>query len=168
MKENVLSHQERLETLLNSMISNMILHRSGECSFTVSRTHKLAQDKPTLTCQIPIELLGFNNTTVVASDYCLRAFAPYIDALNSELYNRSRPDNENGRYYLYRPGGEVLVRNTAYFALCPQKNYENGKDNIIYLRARLGCAFVSACRYNCQKIGCANQSRCFAMTCRMP
>lgn len=102
-------------------------------SFKITNTNKLAQDKPTLTWNIPTEKLGFTNTTAVAADYCLRAFAPYIDAMNAELYNRSRPDNENGKYYLYHPGGEILTRNTTYFALCSQKDYENGSGNVVYL-----------------------------------
>ena len=67
--------------------------------------------------------------------YCidLRAFIPYIDELNAELYNRSRPDDENGKYYIYKPGGEVLVRNTAYFAFRPQKDYINGSGNTVCL-----------------------------------
>lgn len=96
-------------------------------------THKLTQDKPTLTYNINIEKLGVENTTIAVADYCLRMFATYIDALNAELYNRSRPDSENGKYYICRPGGEVLVRNTAYFALCPQKDYENGSGNTVYM-----------------------------------
>ncbi len=99
----------------------------------IEATHKLAQDKPTLTWQIPTDRLGFKNTSDAAADFCLRELAPYIDALNAELYNRSRPDNENGKYYLHRPGGEVLTRNTAFFALCPQKDYENGGGNTVYL-----------------------------------
>ena len=112
---------------------NYGIYYHNENALCIDTTHKLAQDKPTLTWQIPIEKLGFDNLTSVAADYCLRAFAPYIDALNRELYNRSRPDNENGRYYLYHPGGEILTRNTAYFALCPQKDYENGSGNTVYL-----------------------------------
>ncbi len=106
-------------------------HEKISCE--ISNTHKLAQSKPTLTWSIPIEELGFDTVTTAAADYCLRAFAPYIDELNAALYNRSRPDDENGKFYLYRPGGEVLVRNTAYFALCPQKDYENGSGNTVYL-----------------------------------
>ena len=59
-----------------------------------------------------------------AADFCLRSFARHIDDLNKTLFNRSRPDRENGRYYLYRPGGEVLLRNTAFFAVCPQRDYD--------------------------------------------
>ena len=106
----------------------------GNIGYKFEPTNKLAQDKPTVTLSIPIDLLGFDDLTLPATaDYCLRTFAPYIDALNADLFNRSRPDNENGKYYLYHPGGEVLVRNTAYFALCPQKDYENGSGNMVYL-----------------------------------
>ena len=105
----------------------------NDIALSIEATHKLAQDRPTLTWQIPLEQLDIENTSVAAADYCLRAFLPYIDELNAQLYNRSRPDNENGKYYLYSPGGEVLMRNTAYFALCPQKNYENGSGNTVYL-----------------------------------
>ncbi len=105
----------------------------GNVGFYITATHKLVQDKPTVTWNIPIEKLGVIHTSTAAADFCLRAFAPYIDELNAELYNRSRPDNENGKYYLYRPGGEVLVRNTAYFALCPHKDYENGGGSTVYV-----------------------------------
>ena len=106
----------------------------GDIGYKFESTNKLAQDKPTVTLNIPIDLLSFDVlTSPDAEDYCLRTFAPYIDALNADLFNRSRPDNENGKYYLYHPGGEVLVRNTAYFALCPQKGYENGSGSMVYL-----------------------------------
>ncbi len=102
-------------------------------SCSISMTHKLAQDKPTLVWRIPTELLGITEESPAAADFCLRAFAPFIDELNAALYNRSRPDDETGKYDLYRPGGEVLIRNTAYFALCPQKDYENGNGDRIFL-----------------------------------
>lgn len=111
----------------------------GDFAVTISATHKLAQDVPTLTWQIPAESIGVSPGTCTASaaeaaaDYCLRAFAPYVDTLNEALYHRARPDNENGKYYLCCPGGEVLLRNTAYFALCPQKDYENGTGTTVYL-----------------------------------
>jgi len=105
----------------------------GDIGYLFETTNKLSQDKPTVTFSIPVDLLGLDRLTAAAADYCLRSFAPYIDALNAALYNRSRPNNENGQYYLYRPGGEVLVRNTAYFALRPQKDYINGSGNTVYL-----------------------------------
>ena len=105
--------------------------------FDISTTHKLAQDKPTVVISIPCTTLGIDipdkSTESAEADYCLRAFNKYIDALNDELYNRSRPDNENGKYYMCTPGGEIIKRNTAYFALCPQKDYTNGSGSTVYL-----------------------------------
>jgi len=105
--------------------------------FDISTTHKLAQDKPTVVISIPCATLGIDipdkSTENVEADFCLRAFKKYIDELNAELYNRSRPDNENGKYYLCTPGGEIIKRNTAYFALCPQKDYTNGSGSTVYL-----------------------------------
>ena len=105
--------------------------------FDISITHKLAYDKPTVVISIPCTTLGIDipdkSTESVEADFCLRAFKKYIDELNDELYNRSRPDNENGKYYLCAPGGEVIKRNTAYFALCPQKDYTNGSGSTVYL-----------------------------------
>ena len=105
----------------------------GDISVLIETTHKNAKDMPTLTFMIPAERMGITKPSTAAADHCLRALAPYIDGLNEEIYNRSRPDKENGRYYLYRPGGEVVVRNTAYFSVCPQKDYENGGGATIYL-----------------------------------
>ena len=105
--------------------------------FDISVTHKLAQDKPTVVISIPCEKLGIGipDRTVenAEADFCLRAFKRYIDELNGGLYNRSRPDHENGKYYVCAPGGEVIKRNSAYFALCPQKDYENGAGSDVYL-----------------------------------
>ena len=105
--------------------------------FDISITHKLAYDKPTVVISIPCTTLGIDipdkSTESVEADFCLRAFKKYIDELNDELYNRSRPDNENGKYYLCAPGGEVIKRNTAYFALCPQKDYTNGSGSKVYI-----------------------------------
>ena len=105
--------------------------------FEITTTHKLAQDKPTVVISIPCEALGIDipdkSTESAEADFCLRAFKKYIDELNAELYNRSRPDNENGKYYLCVPGGEIIKRNAVYFALCPQKDYTNGSGSTVYL-----------------------------------
>ena len=114
-------------------------------SVEVSQTHKLAQDRPTLLWSIPTEKLGISDYTVAAADHCLRAFQKYIDELNEPLYNRSRPENENGKYHLYMPSGEVLVRNSAYFAICPQKDYENGSGDVAYLLPREQCPPPKVC-----------------------
>ncbi len=113
------------------------IYYNESVGFEISTTHKLAQDKPTVVISIPCTTLGMElpdkSTENVESDYCLRAFQTYVDELNAELCNRSRPDNENGKYYLCAPGGEVIKRNTAYFALCPQKDYTNGSGSKVYL-----------------------------------
>ena len=115
------------------------IYYNEDIGFKITGTHKLAQDKPTVTINIPIEMLSMEEdtlqsyTSAAAADHCLRKFAPYIDGLNAELYNRSRPDSENGKYYLYRPGGEVLCRNTAYFAPCPQRDYDYLSKNKVIL-----------------------------------
>lgn len=113
---------------------------NDDISFELSRTNKLVPDKPTVTVAIPAEKLRIDEQRIeseamrkAAADFCLRAIKPYFDALNAELYNRSRPDSENGRYYIHAPGGEVLTRNTAYFALCPRKDYVNGSGSSVYL-----------------------------------
>lgn len=105
----------------------------GDISVLIETTHKNAKDTPTLTFMIPAHRLGITESSAAAADHCLRALAPYIDSLNDGIYNRSRPDKENGKYYLYRPGGEVVIRNTSYFSVCPQKDYENGGGDTIYL-----------------------------------
>ncbi len=104
-----------------------------DIGYRIERTHKLAQDKPTITVSIPVKHLGITETSVAGADYCLRAFLPYIDELNEPLYNRNRPDSEKGKYYCYRPGGEVLARNSVYFKECPKKDYTIGSGDWIYL-----------------------------------
>ena len=104
-----------------------------DIGYRIERTHKLAQDKPTITISIPVKHLGITQTSVAGADYCLRAFLPYIDELNEPLYNRNRPDSEKGKYYCYRPGGEVLARNSVYFKMCPRKDYTIGSRDEVYL-----------------------------------
>ncbi|MBQ8496919.1 MAG: ABC-ATPase domain-containing protein [Clostridia bacterium] len=113
------------------------VYYNDRVGFEISMTHKLAQDKPTVVISIPCDMLGIDvpdqSTENAEADFCLRAFGRYIDELNAELYNRSRPDHENGKYYLCVPGGEIVRRNSAYFALCPQKDYVNGSGSYVYL-----------------------------------
>ncbi len=94
-----------------------------EISYQIEQTHKLALDKPTVVIAIPAELLGIRESSVAGADFCLREFLPYIRELNEPLYNRNRPDREKGKYYCYCPGGEVLVRNAAHFAVCLRQDY---------------------------------------------
>ncbi len=106
---------------------------SGEIGYRIEPTHKLAQDKPTITISIPVKYLGITETGTAGADYCLRAFLPYIDELNEPLYNRNRPDSEKGKYYCYRPGGEVLMRNSVYFKVCTKQDYTVGSGDVVYL-----------------------------------
>lgn len=109
----------------------------GNIGFDFSVTHKLAQDRPTAVISIPCGELGIETpgkeVEKASADFCLRRFCGYIDELNAELYNRSRPDSENGKYYLYSPGGEVLRRNSSFFAVLPPRDYENGSGSTVYL-----------------------------------
>jgi len=50
-----------------------------DIGYRIEKTHKLAQDKPTITVSIPVKHLGITETGVAGADYCLRAFIPYID-----------------------------------------------------------------------------------------
>ena len=105
----------------------------GEIGLLITGTNKQAQDKPTLTWQIPAAMLGIKDFTPAAADYCLRAFGKYVDELNEELYNRARTDKENGKYYIDHPNGVVLKRNTAFFAICTCKDYVNGGGVTVYV-----------------------------------
>ena len=96
----------------------------NDISLTISETNKNEKDKPTLTYNIPANMIGLNDFTETAADFCLREFKKYIDPLNDELYNKSRPDNENGKYYLPSLTNEILTRNTSFFKMCPQRDYE--------------------------------------------
>lgn len=101
-------------------------------SYTFERTSRMALDRPIITIAIPVERLGICDFTPAAADFCLRQIAPYFDRINAKYENKARPDSDNGKFYVYAPGGEVLVRNAAYFAMRPTKNYENGQGAIIY------------------------------------
>ncbi len=113
------------------------IYYRDDVGYEITVTHKLAQDKPTVVVQIPLTRLGIHapdeETATARADFCLRALRPYFDELNAALYNRSRPDSENGKYYLYAPGGEIVANNAAYFALCPQKDYQNGGGSSVYV-----------------------------------
>ena len=113
------------------------IYYNKNIGFKITATHKLAQDKPTVEIRIPCDVLGIDvpdrSAENAEADFCLRKFKKYIDELNAALYNRNRPDNENGKYCLPSPGGEIVKKNTAYFAIYPQKDYENGSRDVVYL-----------------------------------
>lgn len=123
------------ESITPEHTSDNTYWRHEEISLTISHTHKLAYDKPTLTWAIPVKRLGIEmpQFTDAAADFCLRRFRGYLEELNEELYNRRRPDYENGKYYIGETGGEVLKRNSAYFAMNPSKDYRNGSGAGMYM-----------------------------------
>ena len=102
-----------------------------DISYTFDRTHKEALDRPTVTVSVPVTMLGIEAFAPAAADFCLREITPYFEKYNAEYFNRTRPDSDNGKFILYKPGSEVLVRNAAYFAMRPAKDYEDGKGNVI-------------------------------------
>jgi hypothetical protein len=88
----------------------------NEISYSIERTHKLKPDRPSIRIKIPFSRIGIRNTDskIIIADYCLRGFGLYIDKLNSEIYNRARPDKENGAFYIHKPTSIVLKRNSCY------------------------------------------------------
>ena len=102
-------------------------------AYTFDRTNKLSLDRPTVTIAIPVDMLNIADFTPAAADYCLRSIKPYFEAINAEYANRSRPDRDNGKFILYDPGSKVMLRNAAYFAMVPAKDYKDGKGVTIYV-----------------------------------
>lgn len=96
-----------------------------DVSYKISRTHKLTPDKPSVEIRIPFLRLGLpkKGNHLVTADFALRKFNRYIDELNAEIYNRSRPDKENGAFYSYKPTGEVLLRNACYVSQNSQNEF---------------------------------------------
>ena len=113
----------------------------NDVGYTIECASKAEQDKPLVRIMIPARKLGLDdiicpgadaedlriitsNSTVHAADALLREFPRFIDPYDAA---RSNPfaERETGHYIIHRPGGEVLARNTAYFAVCPTRDYEN-------------------------------------------
>ncbi len=117
--------------------NNATYYHNDDIGFEISETHKLAKDKPTVLITIPCSVLGIDEPNKehkeAAADFCLRQFTKYIDEMNALIYNRSRPANENGKYYICSPGGEIVKRNSAFFAVRHQKDYRNGSGVKVYL-----------------------------------
>ena len=137
MYEGSISIQDPTHPTIDPYVDHCPIYYDESVGFEITATHKLALDKPTVVIGIPCTTLGIDipdkSVESAEADFCLRAFKKYIDELNAELYNRSRPDNENGKYYICAPGGEVIRRNSAYFELRPQKDYTYGSGSTVYL-----------------------------------
>ena len=106
---------------------NDSVYWNGDVSFDFEPPNKNDLDCPYVGVRIPLSRMKFTEVSETVSDHCLREFAPYIDELNAELFNRSRPDKENGKYYLCNPANEVTLRNGAYFKMCQTKYYDYGR-----------------------------------------
>lgn len=137
MYEGSIYIQDPMHPGIDPFVDHCPIYYNESVGFEITATHKLALDKPTVAIGIPCTTLGIDipdkSVESAEADFCLRAFKKYIDELNAELYNRSRPDNENGKYYICAPGGEVIRRNSAYFELRPQKDYTYGSGSTVYL-----------------------------------
>lgn len=137
MYEGSIYIQDPTHPSIDPYVDHCPIYYNESVGFEITATHKLALDKPTVVIGIPCTTLGIDipdkSVESAEADFCLRAFKKYIDELNAELYNRSRPDNENGKYYICAPGGEVIRRNSAYFEPRPQKDYTYGSGSTVYL-----------------------------------
>jgi predicted ABC-class ATPase len=96
-----------------------------DVAYCIDRTHKLTLDKPCITIKIPFDRLGLdeNRDQVVLSDFALREWVRHIEALNERIYNRSRPDKENGAFYCFRPTNAVLLRNASFVEAISETYY---------------------------------------------
>ncbi|MDE7353440.1 MAG: ABC-ATPase domain-containing protein [Acetatifactor sp.] len=102
---------------------NVFYH--GSVGFAFSVTNRKELDKPTVVIQIPCSLLKLNRISTAVLDFCLREFTVYIDEMNAELENGKHLDRENGRYYCYKPGSEIVTNNGVYAAYCRECDYEH-------------------------------------------
>lgn len=89
----------------------------NDVAYHISRTHKLTPDKATVTIKIPFYKLNISKdlNEVAVCDFVLRKFSYVIENINKSIYNRSRPDKENGAYYCFKPANVVLRRNASFF-----------------------------------------------------
>lgn len=113
----------------------------NDVGYTIECASKAEQDKPLIRIMIPARELGLDdiihpetaaedlriittNSAIHAADALLREFPKFIDPYD---LTRSNPfaERETGHYIVHRPGGEVLYRNTAYFAVCQTRDYYN-------------------------------------------
>lgn len=103
----------------------------SDISVTIEMTNKSLLDRPTLLFAIPADKLGIDTYSVAIADFCYRGLKPYVDELNREIFNRNKPQNETGWYYLTELGGEIFCRNTAFFEKRSKKDYVNRNGNVI-------------------------------------
>lgn len=107
---------------------------SHDISFSIELTNKPSLDRPTILCMIPVKKLGIETYSTAVADNCYRQWSSCLAVFNEELYNKNKPPEETGWYYTVQLGGEILVRNTAYFETRPPKDYTNtGGNTVVHL-----------------------------------
>lgn len=119
----------------------------NDISFSIELTNKLSLDCPTVLCMIPAENLGIETFSTAVADDCYRQWSKCLAGYNEELYNRNKPPEETGWYYTVPLGGEILVRNTAYFEKRAPKDYTNlgGNTVVHFTSAELGEVQMCLC-----------------------
>lgn len=122
-----------VETFIDKdpIVHDQAVYWDGEIGYEITKSNRLELSKPTVTIHIPMKLLQTEDTSTAALDYMFRALIPYIHALNEQNDNRKRTAVENGHYFIYEPGSEVLVRNVITANMVPQKYYRLLSKNTI-------------------------------------
>lgn len=121
------------ETYLDKdpIVHNHALYWDGEIGYEITKSNRLELSRPTVVIHIPLHLLKLEEAAVATLDYTFRAFLPYVRTLNEMNDNRKRTARENGHYFIYEPGNQVLTRNVASVKLVPQKYYRIVKADAI-------------------------------------
>ena len=105
------------------IVHNHALYWDGEIGYEITKSNRLKLSRPTVVIHIPLHLLKLEEPDTAALDYVFRAFLPYVRTLNECNDNRKRTAEENGHYFIYEPGSEVLVRNVITVNTVAQKYY---------------------------------------------
>ncbi len=113
------------------IVHNHALYWDGEIGYEITKSNRLELSRPTVVIHIPLHLLKLKEAGVATLDYIFRAFLPYVRALNEMNDNRKRTARENGHYFIYEPGNQVLTRNVVSVKLVPQKYYRIVKADTI-------------------------------------
>lgn len=116
-----------------------------DISFGIELTNKLSLDRPTVLCMIPAKNLGIETYSTAVADDCYRQWSKCLAGFNEELYNRNKSPEETGWYYTAQLGGEILIRNTAYFETRAPKDYTNISGNMIVHNAPEETGGVQMC-----------------------
>lgn len=119
------------------IVHNHALYWDGEIGYEITKSNRLKLSRPTVVIHIPLHLLKLEEADKAALDYVFRAFLPYVRTLNECNDNRKRTAEENGHYFIYEPGSEVLVRNVIAVNTVAQKYYRIVSGNKVEIIDRL-------------------------------